>query len=265
MGRHKKTTEQFIEQSRKVHGDKYDYSLVEYNGNHSVVEIVCLEHGSFFKSPSHHLKGQGCSKCSFKRLSKNSLSNTKEFVVKAKEVHGDRYDYSLVSYKNSKERVCIVCSKHGIFEQKPSHHLLGKGCKLCSNEKASYYNKNWLDVNSDMHNTSVKIYLVEMYSDSEKFLKLGITKYNVTDRYGCKNKTGGYLYTTIVEKDISMKEAILLEEGVKDTFRSRRYVPENKFNGWTECYTYDSYEELKSLFKRRNIHESICTTSFNHW
>jgi len=53
------------------------------------------------------------------------------FIKRAKEIHGERYDYSLVKYTNAKTRVKIICSEHGMFEQIPYNHLSGKGCKEC--------------------------------------------------------------------------------------------------------------------------------------
>jgi hypothetical protein len=56
---------------------------------------------------------------------------TQVFITKAKAIHGDLYNYSLVDYINSKTKVKIICSKHGVFEQTPSDHLGGHGCKAC--------------------------------------------------------------------------------------------------------------------------------------
>lgn len=56
---------------------------------------------------------------------------TKEFVKDARKVHGDRYDYSRVRYRNSRDRVTIVCRVHGEFCQQPTSHVSGKGCLLC--------------------------------------------------------------------------------------------------------------------------------------
>lgn len=60
---------------------------------------------------------------------------TEEFIKKAREVHGDRYDYSKVEYVNSKEKVTIICPEHGEFMQVPSMHLRGHGCAKCSTER----------------------------------------------------------------------------------------------------------------------------------
>ncbi len=55
-----------------------------------------------------------------------------QFIEKAKETHGDKYDYSKVDYKNSKTKICIICPEHGEFWQFPSNHLHGWGCIMCS-------------------------------------------------------------------------------------------------------------------------------------
>jgi len=52
----------------------------------------------------------------------NKLS-TKDFILKAKLIHGDKYDYSKVNYINSSTKVCIMCPEHGEFNQSPNHHL----------------------------------------------------------------------------------------------------------------------------------------------
>jgi hypothetical protein len=59
----RRTTEEFVEDARKVHGDKYDYSKVEYNGVFENVLIICREHGEFWQRPNNHLNGSLCPKC----------------------------------------------------------------------------------------------------------------------------------------------------------------------------------------------------------
>ena len=58
-------------------------------------------------------------------------SNTTEFIKKAKIIHDDKYDYSLVDYEKSNKKVKIICDKHGEFEQTPNGHLSKKGCQKC--------------------------------------------------------------------------------------------------------------------------------------
>ena len=127
----KLTDEQFIEKARNIHGDKYDYSLVEYKNNRTKVKIICPIHGVFEQRPGDHLNGVGCKKCQYEYL-KDFLSNKKSFIQKAKEVHGDKYDYSKVNYINNKTDVEIICPKHGSFFQSPNSHLNGCGCFMCN-------------------------------------------------------------------------------------------------------------------------------------
>ena len=116
----------FISRANEIHNYKYDYSKVDYVNSRTKVIIVCPKHGEFEQKPNSHLNGKGCAKCS--GIAKLT---TEEFIKKAREVHGDRYDYSKVEYVDTKTKVCIICSKHGEFEQMPNHHLRGCDCPKC--------------------------------------------------------------------------------------------------------------------------------------
>lgn len=127
------TTEEFIKRAKNIHGNKYDYSKVNYVRYNSKVCIICPEHGEFWMTPDGHTNKtnpHGCPKCNGgTRLGVNT------FIEKAKEVHGDKYDYSKVVYKNTHLNVLITCPMHGDFEQTPHNHLKGKGCKFCANNQ----------------------------------------------------------------------------------------------------------------------------------
>lgn len=123
------TKEEFIEQAKAVHGDKYDYSQVKYINTVTKVCIICPEHGEFWQRPADHLKGCGCQRC----YGNNRLDN-KSFIEKAKKVHGNKYDYSKVNITgNNKTKITIVCPKHGEFKQRINDHLSGYGCPHCGN------------------------------------------------------------------------------------------------------------------------------------
>ncbi len=126
------TTEEFISRARRVHGIKYDYALVEYSGTFTRVKIICREHGEFEQKPTKHLIGHGCKTCGRLAAANARLLNTEQFIAKAKRVHGDKYDYSLVRYETGELPVKIVCPAHGEFEQKPHRHLSGSGCRKCA-------------------------------------------------------------------------------------------------------------------------------------
>jgi hypothetical protein len=131
------TTEEFIKKAITVHGDKYSYDNVVYSKCRNNVEIICKKHGIFEQFPEVHLRGGGCSKCYDEKRSTNQKSSTGEFIEKAKIIHGDIYDYSLVNYIRAVDKIKIICKKHGIFEQTPDRHLSGSGCILCGINKAA--------------------------------------------------------------------------------------------------------------------------------
>lgn len=129
----KLTLTEFISKANKIHNNKYIYDLVEYKDYKTEVKIICPIHGEFTESPQNHLQGCGCKKCA-KEHNSILFSDTREdFISKAINVHGNKYDYSLVDYKGSKVDVDIICPKHGVFQQKPNHHLSGSGCPICAN------------------------------------------------------------------------------------------------------------------------------------
>ena len=118
--------EEFVLKANIKHNHKYDYSKVEYVDYKTKVCIICPKHGEFWQKPSDHLQGKGCHKCNG-----GVRSNTKDFIEKAKKIHGNKYDYSKTEYTNSKNKMIIICPIHGDFLQDANHHLQGCGCPQC--------------------------------------------------------------------------------------------------------------------------------------
>ena len=135
-GNKKSTTEEFIEKSNKIHGKgTYDYSKVNYINAFVKVVIICPKHGEFLQTPNKHLLKRGCPLCRYEKSAKKLKMTLEEFIKRAKEIHGDLYDYSKVEYKNANTNIIIICSKHGEFTQKPIHHLRRTGCPKCNKNK----------------------------------------------------------------------------------------------------------------------------------
>ena len=117
-----------------MHGDNYDYSEVEYVNTHKPVKIRCLQCGNyFFQEPAAHLVGRGCPRCSKKQTHKRVDQTA--FIARAKEVHGDKYDYSKTKYIDMRSNVEIVCPVHGPFFQRAQSHILGHGCPFCKSDR----------------------------------------------------------------------------------------------------------------------------------
>jgi hypothetical protein len=122
------TTFEFVCRSQKIHGNKYDYSLVHYNDAKTKIILVCKVHGKFKQNPYHHLNGSGCLQCGIQ----DKVKGAELFKQEARKIHGELYDYSQVVYMRNSSKVKIVCKKHGEFLQTPTNHLSRKqGCPKC--------------------------------------------------------------------------------------------------------------------------------------
>ena len=134
----------FIEKARKVHGEKYDYSKFKYVDAKTKGIIICPIHGEYLQSADKHIHGSGCRKCS-----KNEQLTTEEFIERAKEIHGEKYDYSKVEYVNALTKVCIICPIHGEFWQNPLKHIFQKqGCPNCQTSHLEGKIENFLNKNN---------------------------------------------------------------------------------------------------------------------
>jgi len=139
------TEKEFIKHAKEIHGDNYDYSKVNYINSKTKIKIICHKHGIFEMKPNNHIgEKQGCPICG---IEKKCLTTT-EFIEKAKKIHGNIYDYSLVDYKRNNIKIKIICREHGIFEQKPCGHLNGRGCSQCKiKSKGELLIADWLNQN----------------------------------------------------------------------------------------------------------------------
>lgn len=131
-GNYRYDTNGFIDKSKLIHGDTYDYSLTNYKNNQTKVIIICKTHGGFEQQPCNHLQGNGCPDCKGDRVASKRKKPIDQFIKEAIEKHGNKYDYSNVIYKNGSTKITICCKEHGEFLQTPSHHLRGQGCIKCT-------------------------------------------------------------------------------------------------------------------------------------
>lgn len=148
-----KDTNSFINEAINIHGEKYNYSLSDYKKSREKIVIICKTHGEFYCTPDNHIRNKsGCPYCSNNKLNNNL------FIEKAKKLHGDVYDYSKVKYLKHREKITIICSEHGEFEQTPDSHLQGSGCIYCfKNIKTSIekFKKKSLEKHGDKYDYSM--------------------------------------------------------------------------------------------------------------
>lgn len=178
---YKPNNEEFIEKSKNIHGNKYDYSLVDYNGKRSSVIIICPIHGEFEQVARNHYGGSGCQKCANESISNHQRLTIEGFIEKSRNIHGDKYDYSLVDYKTNTDRVKIICGIHGEFEQRPVEHLRGCNCPKCKESKGEKIIREYLIKNKIEYITQHKF--PDCRNKNELPFDFYIPKYNICIEY----------------------------------------------------------------------------------
>lgn len=123
------TQDEAIERIRTSLGDKYDLSKAVYVDTKTKMTVFCSVHGEFDKKPEMLWTGRGCEQC---RHDKNVLP-VEEWISRFRSVHGDLYDYSLITDLRHPKMATIICREHGEFQKQPHNHWTGgAGCPVCS-------------------------------------------------------------------------------------------------------------------------------------
>jgi len=241
-GTKKLTKEQFIEKANKIHGNKYDYSKVEYINNKTRVCIICPKHGEFLMRPNDHLSGHGCPDCGGTKK-----DSTENIINKFKKIHGDKYDYSKVNYFNAHTNVLIVCPIHGEFPQSPHDHLKGCGCPKCNQSKLEkeieqLLIENKIEYLSQKHYEWLKRQTLDFY----------LPQYNIAiECQGRQHFTDNNffeLFEVIKERD-ERKRKLCEEHGIKLLYYSNLGID----------YPYEVFEDKEKLLEEiltKNCEES---------
>ena len=245
-------TKEFTNKLKKLIGDKYDLTKVEYINAATKVCIICPEHGEFYATPNALLQGKGCPKCAGK------YKTTEDIVNEFKKINGDRLDYSKVNYEKADKKVCIICPEHGEFWVTPNKHLQGRGCPKC---KESYLERtvtNYLD----SHN----IKYIPQYPNKDiiglKKCDFYIEEYNIVIE--CQGKQHiGYIcgwnteekYKELLSRDID-KYRELSSAGIKvyyffdeRVFNSNIYTDKSFQGIYNKGNTYTQLDELFNKIK----------------
>ena len=209
----------FINEAKKIYGNKYDYSISKYTGVKSKIDIICLDHGVFTVLAGNHLSGNsGCNKCAIKMRPQNCPMPISQFKNKANKIHNYKYNYSNSKYKNLHCKIKIICPNHGLFIQAAYSHLNGHGCPQCGNF-ISKPESEWLDsLNIKERNVWIKLSnrnikvdgfdpktntIYEFYGD---YWHGNPKKYNHKDLNKSNNKTFGKLYNDTIKREHMIKE-----------------------------------------------------------
>lgn len=234
--------EEIIKRACEVHGDKFDYTLVDDSQNMlSKIKIICKKHGVFEQTIHNHLQGKGCKLCYVERGRKTNA--TREQVIEyASKTHADieNYDFSVLPEKlnlnNYSNSIKLKCKKHGEFKISLKKFLNGEKCPYCEGKRLSYadiLNKliilhpelDFSITNISQHDEKYRIFV--------KCPKHGVQKvkyYNLLYGQGGCNECG-------YEK-ISKNQTLTTEEFLKKT---------NKIHG--DKFIYDNVEYVNAHTK----------------
>lgn len=223
------------------HKNKFDYSKAIYENVDKKIIIVCPIHGDFEQSPYLHLKSEFGCPCCVEENKRGKTYSTKEFIEKAKLIHGTKYDYSNTVYVRNKIKITVICSKHGKFEQTPADHLQGCGCQTCAivNIHKKYFMKSTI--------------LYYVYIEKANLYKIGITTHqNPLKRFSKERKLGITLLWS--EKFNNGKDAYLKEQEIIKKYKIYKYNGKPFFSrgGESECFTIDILQKGNSNEFKRN-------------
>ena len=241
----RKTKLQAIADFKKVHGDKYDYSLVDYKGVDTKIKIVCKRHGVFEQTPYAHAKGANCYHCAINEHPNLQYKDSGLIIDEFKKIHGDKYNYQKVEYKGAFSKVTIVCKEHGEFKQTPHSHKQGRGCPVCGDLlKFTYTKLKYIESCNRNNNGMSSLYVIQLYSENEIFFKVGITKTTTKHRF---RKLKEYQFNDVYVITGYAGFVFDLEKRLHSLLRPFRYQPSKHFHGHTECFSKIPKEVEKLL------------------
>jgi len=237
-------TQEFIKRATAIHGDYYNYSDVQYINNHGKISIKCPEHGDFFQSPDSHLQGSGCYECSKIRVAESHRYNNEIFVEKALSVHGSHYNYDHVEYIGSFTKIDVCCTQHGVFQITPSAHLFGQGCPECANLRKGFGRSPiYRSFEEYSH-----IYFTRLCNSSEEFLKIGLAR-KPSVRHARIQRDSDYKIEVLRCHKASGVSVYDIEKYILSNKELVKYVPEQMFQGYTECFSLESYEDIDEILE----------------
>lgn len=137
------SSEEFIQECRKIHGDSLLYDRINYKNTNTKVVVGCKKHGYFEKYPYQLLnRKEGCPYCGREELFKKLKLSKEEYIKRYYSRHGERYDLSNITYIGSNEYINVYCSEkytngkeHGYFKILASNLMHGYGCPICAKRK----------------------------------------------------------------------------------------------------------------------------------
>ena len=223
----KDTFDEFLVKANKRHGNKFDYSGVEYVNRYTPIKIICSVHSQpFMQKPHYHLtKHSDCPTCKKEANGWDFDSFTKEASVK----HGNKYKYFAESFTKLESKTKISCKEHGVFWQEAALHKMGSGCPSCVVTGFKPHKPGFF-------------YLLK----SNGIIKVGITS-DFERRLSSINRSSCLNFE--VYSSIYFEEGFVAQELERLVLKYLKinYPPmTDKFDGSTECFFTDDHYKILS-------------------
>ena len=251
--------EEGMKKIRETHGDRYDYSKTKFKSVVDIATITCRKHGDFRQKVINHYRGDNCPKC----VRENDKLDTIEFIRRARELYGNRYDYSKAIYTRWCDDITIICPKHGEFIQRAGSHLSGNKCKQCHLEDCV------TDVDEVIHNARMVHgdtyeYDASSYRKTKLPMRIKCKKHgwfkmtpfqHISARGKCKKCTESYgekiIRMCLDQWGIPYRQ----EYRIKNQQRLDFYLPENRlaieFNGLQHYKPVKTFGGMETLLRNR--------------
>ena len=230
----KLTIEEFIERARSIHGDKYDYSKVEYTTQNKKILVGCKIHGFYEITANNHLRGKNCIDCVSEFGNRVKKFTKDEILIKCSSIWGNRFDLSKIEYVGIMAKYDIKCNICGKYFNQTLNVCLNNrsnGCPNCQNERG-WSRSQWIEFCNKKECLDPMVYIARIYDDNEEFIKIGITSTTINSRLRripynyelIKTLIGSPLF--VYNKEIELHRK----------FVNSRYKPRKHFKGEFECF-----------------------------
>lgn len=167
----------YIEKASELHDNKYDYSKFLFKNLKSKSTIICPIHGEFEDNLINHLNNAGCHECLRDKL-------RLDFIKRANEIHGNKFNYQKFVYVNAKIKSVIICPSHGEFEQTADKHLNSvNACPKCESIAKKIRSK--IKSKETLRNMSIN-----KTKSEDVFIKRAENKYGDKFEYNLDNYNG---------------------------------------------------------------------------
>lgn len=217
----------FLIQNRK------DFTIIGLDESNTQIMYVKDMDGFWHKTHRTSLMKGG-------KLSQKSVMDRNGYYInKLKKVHGDKYDYSKVTYINKDAKITIICPEHGEFIQRGSDHMYGAGCPKCAFRLRKGYTKTqWIKYCKKYKHLVNIIYIIRCYNEEEEFIKIGLTSKSVKERFSGLFDIP-YKYEILKQYKYIPGKAFDKEKELHRLYSKFKYKPKINFGGVRECFSID--------------------------